>query len=243
VTGAEFSGRAYPQSDVILLKDGQIAVTTIAGPDGKFKLGVTDIQAGTYTFGIYAEDSKGTRSSIFAFPISVTSGTTATITGIFIAPTINVDKDVIKRGENVVIFGESAPGAEMTIQVNSDPIYVTTDSDSVDGGYIYTFNTGLVENGAHTTKSKASLSGTVSAFSLAVGFEVNNTGIAQPKSACKKADLNCDGRVNLVDFSIAAFWYKQSLSSSFIPVEIERLNGDGRVDLIDFSIMAYYWTG
>jgi hypothetical protein len=243
VTGADFSGRAYPQSDVILLKDGQIAVTTIAGPDGKFKASLSNIQAGSYTFGLYAEDSAGVRSSIFAFPISVTSGTIATVTGIFIAPTISVDKEVVKHGNDVVIFGESAPGAEMTIQVNSTPIYVKTDSDATDGGYIYTFNTGLIENGPHTTKSKATLGGTVSSFSLAVGFEVNDTGEGGDKWICRKADLNCDTKVNLIDFSIAAFWYKRPLDAQFIPIEIERLNGDGKVDLIDFSIMAYYWTG
>jgi hypothetical protein len=165
------------------------------------------------------------------------------VTGIFIAPTISVDKEVVKHGNDVVIFGESAPGAEMTIQVNSTPIYVKTDSDATDGGYIYTFNTGLIENGPHTTKSKATLGGTVSSFSLAVGFEVNDTGEGGDKWICRKADLNCDTKVNLIDFSIAAFWYKRPLDAQFIPIEIERLNGDGKVDLIDFSIMAYYWTG
>jgi hypothetical protein len=60
---------------------------------------------------------------------------------------------------------------------------------------------------------------------------------------CGKADLNCDGRVNLVDFSIAAYWYKRPLNDAFKAIEKDRLNGDGKIDLIDFSIMAYYWTG
>jgi hypothetical protein len=200
------------------------------------------MQAGSYTFGLYAEDSKSVRSAIFAFPISVTSGTIATVSGIFIAPTIAVDKDVVKRGDSVSIFGESAPDSEVTIQVNSEPIFVKTDADD-DGVYLYSFNTGLVETGGHTTKSKAAYNGTVSGFSLAVAFEVNDTGEGKPKPKCKKADLNCDGKVNLVDFSIAAYWYKRTLSATFIPTEVERLNGDGKVDLVDFSIMAYYWSG
>ncbi len=59
----------------------------------------------------------------------------------------------------------------------------------------------------------------------------------------KRADLNCDGRVSLVDFSIAAYWYKKPLSTAFSEIEADRLNGDGRIDLVDFSIMAFYWTG
>jgi hypothetical protein len=50
--------------------------------------------------------------------------------------------------------------------------------------------------------------------------------------------MNNDRRVNLVDFSIAAYWYKRSSP----PASVD-LNGDGKVDLVDFSIMAFYWTG
>ena len=58
-----------------------------------------------------------------------------------------------------------------------------------------------------------------------------------------KGDLNGDCRVNLVDFSIAAYWYTRTLSSDFALKEQEQLNGDSKISLIDFSIMAYYWTG
>ena len=68
-----------------------------------------------------------------------------------------------------------------------------------------------------------------------------------PVSAVKKCpakgDLNGDCRVNLVDFSIASYWYKGILSDAFKKIEISKLNGDGKINLVDFSIMAYYWTG
>jgi hypothetical protein len=59
----------------------------------------------------------------------------------------------------------------------------------------------------------------------------------------RRGDLNNDGRVNLIDFSIAAYWYDKSLPAVLLTREKERLNGDGRIDMADFSIMAYYWTG
>jgi len=64
-----------------------------------------------------------------------------------------------------------------------------------------------------------------------------------PVRGPEKADLNGDNKVNLVDFSIAAFWYKRTLSADFVTIEKSKLNGDGKVTLVDFSIMAYYWTG
>jgi hypothetical protein len=57
--------------------------------------------------------------------------------------------------------------------------------------------------------------------------------------ACRKviADINCDGKVNLVDFSIMYFWYEKRP----VPVRVD-LNRDGTVNIFDFSIMAYYWS-
>ena len=63
-----------------------------------------------------------------------------------------------------------------------------------------------------------------------------------PGSCPAKGDLNGDCRVDLVDFSILAYWYKIPLSDQFLETEKEKLSGDGKVNLEDFSIMAYYWT-
>ena len=53
-----------------------------------------------------------------------------------------------------------------------------------------------------------------------------------------KGDLNGDRKVNLVDFSVAAYWYKRANPPASVDV-----NGDGKVNLVDFSIMAFHWTG
>ena len=96
-----------------------------------------------------------------------------------------------------------------------------------------------MEIGQHLTKSKASYGGEISSFSKAVGFKVGTkTTLAKPVTKIPKGDLNNDKRVNIVDFSIMAFWYKKF----GFPVGID-LNNDGKIDLKDFSIMAFYWTG
>lgn len=243
-TGVVFSGRAYPKSTVTLLKDGQIIVVTIAGPDARFEVDVSGLAAGNYTFAIYGEDSQGLRSSLFTFPVFITSGVTTKIGGIFIAPTIAVDKSEVKRGDNIAIFGQSAPTSEITISVNSDEeVFVKKMSDA-SGAYLLNFDTSVLEIGQHNTKSKVALNGDISSFSKVIGFTVGTKNIkAELPRAITKGDVNNDRRVNLVDFSIAAYWYKRSLSASFMVVEKGLLNGDGKVDLVDFSIMAFYWTG
>ncbi|OGZ05304.1 MAG: hypothetical protein A3C13_04760 [Candidatus Lloydbacteria bacterium RIFCSPHIGHO2_02_FULL_50_11] len=50
------------------------------------------------------------------------------------------------------------------------------------------------------------------------------------------ADLNCDGYVDIIDFSIMYYWFDKKDP----PARID-LAKDGKVDLADFSVMAYYW--
>ena len=239
-TTVVFSGKAYPKSVVTLLKDAQVVAQTVAGPDANFSITLTGITGGNYIFAIYAEDKDGIRSSLLTFPVSVTYGAATNISGIFIAPTIAVDKSEVKKGENIAIFGQSHPESEITIQVSSDEeFFVKTNSDK-NGVYLYNFETEVLDYGNHLTKSKAAKSGEISPFSKAVGFVVGTKNVFAklPAKYPQKADLNNDCKVNLVDFSIAAYWYKRPSP----PKNID-LNGDGKIDLIDFSIMAYYWTG
>ncbi len=52
------------------------------------------------------------------------------------------------------------------------------------------------------------------------------------------ADLNCDGRVDIIDLSILEYWYRSKKYSAS-----KDLNGDKQIELGDFSVLAYYWTG
>jgi hypothetical protein len=57
-----------------------------------------------------------------------------------------------------------------------------------------------------------------------------------PRVCNRIADYNCDGLVNIVDFSILIYWFNRAP----VPEAID-LTGDGAVNLRDFSVMAYYW--
>ena len=87
-------------------------VTTIADPEANFNVSISNLATGNYTFSVYGEDSEGRRSSVFTFPIYITSGVVTNIGGIFLAPTIAVDKSEVKRGDNISIFGQSIPECE-----------------------------------------------------------------------------------------------------------------------------------
>jgi hypothetical protein len=244
-TGVLFSGRAYPLSKVTILKDGQKVVETIAGPDARFRVRVSDLSPGSYNFTVRGEDRDGLISSPFSFPVFISQGSSVDVTGIFLAPTIDVDKIQVRQGDDIVIFGQTVPESAVTIEVNSETqIFVNTQSGS-DGVYLYNFNSAPLEIGAHSSRSKTNLqTGEASTFGRLVGFSVGNQNIPkEPGTVSCRADLNGDGKVNLVDFSIAAFWYNKPLTGNIVVTESNCLNADGKINLVDFSIIAFNWTG
>ncbi|OGY59460.1 MAG: hypothetical protein A3H06_01760 [Candidatus Colwellbacteria bacterium RIFCSPLOWO2_12_FULL_44_13] len=238
VTAVIFSGRAYPLSKVGVLKDGQLAITTVAGPDSNFNISLTGLSSGNYIFAVSGEDNEGRRSALFTFPVFITQGATTQVSGIFIAPTIAIDKSEVKQGDQIAIFGQSTPNSEVTIAVNSDEEFFNKTKSDQNGAYLYNFDTTPLTTGQHLTRSKSAYNGEISSFSKSIGFIVGTKNVVATLPQVLKYDLSEDGRVNLVDFSIVAYWYKRSSP----PADID-LNGDSVIDLIDFSIMAFYWTG
>lgn len=239
-TNVVFTGRAYPRSIITLLKDAQVVATTVAGADANFQITISGASGGSYIFSVYSEDTKGVRSSLLSFPVSVTAGVTTKVSGIFIAPTITTDKSEVRQGDNIAIFGQSIPNSEVTISINSEEEHFVKKNTDANGVYLINFDTSVLELGQHHTRSKASFNNEITAFGKTASFIVGTKNVlAVPTTpTATKGDVNSDRRVNLVDFSIAAYWYKR-LSP---PAAID-LNLDGKINLTDFSIMAFNWTG
>ncbi|MFH0814721.1 MAG: hypothetical protein V1902_01325 [Candidatus Falkowbacteria bacterium] len=239
-----FSGRAYPQSKVYFLKDGQIAANTIVGTDANFNFKLSQLVAGSYVFGVYTKDIHAQKSSMMTYPLSLTANATVSLSGIFIPPTTSVDKTDVKRGDNISIFGQSAAQGDITIAVNSAQNFFLKTKADKDGIYLYTFDTSPLDYGQHSTKAKAAVGAEISAYGDPANFKVSAFVKPEPTGQkIKTGDFSGDARVNLIDFSIVAYWYKRPLNDAFKLKEKTYLNGDGKVDLKDFSIMAYHWTG
>ncbi len=240
-----FSGKAYPESSVTILKDAQVAALVTARPDATFSATLSNMTAGMYLFSVYAEDFKGRRSSLLSFPVNAVTGLTSTVDGIFVPPTIGIDKSEVKKGDPVAIDGQSAQQAQVTIFVHSSSEYTLEAAANKDGVYGYDFDTDPLELGQHFTKSMAAHQGQISIFSPVLAFLVGNKNVFTALSTkCPvRADVNNDCRVNLVDFSITAYWWQRTLTQAAKDQVDAKLWPDGSITLRDFSILAYYWTG
>lgn len=240
-TTVNFSGMGYPSSKVVILQDGVSVVTTTCDPNANFSASLTGLAQGSYTFSLYTTDTQGRHSVSFSFPVFVTTGATVNIGGIILAPTIDVDKSEVKQGDNEAIFGFAVPNSQVNISVHSGTEHLVNTKATSSGAYLYNFDTTPLEFGTHNAQSHAILTDKVSANTDPVSFIVGNQDVTKKTTTCGSlvGDINCDGKVNLVDFSILAYWYKNKGTP---PANVD-LNGDGTINLVDFSILAYHWTG
>lgn len=240
---AVFRGQAYPGSVVSILKNGVIVAESPAGTDGRFEIRLRSLNPGTYTFGLRAEDTERLKSKLLTVTVYVSQGVTTLVEGIFIPPTITTDKLEVKYKELVSIFGRSAPDAEVRISiVNKVEVLKSTRADS-QGLWQYQLDTRELGYGNYEAKARSVTEENMSPYGDVVTFLVSDTNRVRLNRTAlsgfrKKCDLNDDNRVNILDFSIMAFWYKRL----GFPAKVD-LSSDGRINLTDLSILAYCWTG
>lgn len=240
---AVFRGKAYPGSKVTLLKDGQFAASTNASPDGSFDITLRRLSAGTYTFSVFGTDNRNVKSASHAFTVGLTKDVTNIISGIFLPPTISADKSEVKYGDIITLLGQTNPQSEITVFFHSSQEVIKKIPADTGGTWLLNFDTTELERGNHTAQSRALKGNEVSPLSDQLGFKVGSTNVftqdlVENEGTCAKGDVNCDGKVNIVDFSILAYWFKRPNPPGGMD-----LNADRAVDIRDFSIVAYYWNG
>ncbi|MCK5538748.1 MAG: hypothetical protein KAI79_18125, partial [Bacteroidales bacterium] len=230
-------GKSYSNSDVHILLDGKVIGIARTDTLANFYFETDEIAAGVASFGFWSEDPVGLKSTLLSITFRVTLGAVTNISGIYISPTIDIDKKTVKRGDEIVVFGSTVPESGVSVHINSPEEFVNKIESTENGKWELTFNTEPLEEEFHTAKAMftiASEDNTLqSGFSKSISFFVGTVG---GEAVCAEADLNHDDRVNITDFSILLYhWGTDN--------ECADQNQNGVVDLIDFSVMMYYWTG
>lgn len=131
-----FSGKTYEQSNVTLLKDGQVLANLTSGPNGNFYVSVPNITPGNYIFSLYSEDKTGMRSPLVAFPLQVIAGQVANRQDIFIfeplfKPALQVDlngDDRINLADFLILaYRFNNPSSSIKVDLNGDGLFNLTD--------------------------------------------------------------------------------------------------------------------
>lgn len=247
LANVSFSGWTMPGGAVTILRDGVAGTTAQAKPDGGFTASLSALERGTYTFQVYATDSQGRRTASYTATLTLDAGTTNTLTNILLSPTAVFVPDSIQTGQAAKIVGEAAPGSRIEVPVRqklddgrySDAVIYTATSSTAGPGVVagrweVTVPAKALSRGAYVARARAIRSVEVeSDYGKTIGLGV---GQDAPTDLGLRADLNRDGKVNLVDFSILlSFWATDDANAD--------VNEDGTVGLPDFSIMLFQWTG
>lgn len=249
IDSVTFRGLGHPSGIISLLKNGVVVAETPVSPNGTFQIGLRGLLPGTYSFGIRGEDQNKLKSTLDLYTVELSDGITTTVEGIFLSPTITSDKIEVKRGDAITFLGYTAPNATITVTVPSPVLIqkkVTADSF---GAWFYKLDSSNLALGIYASKARANTSSTTSSLSDPLNFIVStinkirtpqrNIAVAQSTLGSRtRCDLNNDNKVNILDFSIMAFWYKRIGFPKLVD-----LNQDGKVNLTDLSILAYCWTG
>jgi cysteine-rich repeat protein len=231
------AGRAYPSRTINFLLDTESVGSVRSDSSGDFEFS-TEASPGTATLGIWASDSQGIRSITLNNTFDVTQGAITNVNGIILPPTITVGDQNIDPGEQITISGQSVPGSTVEIVFDNESI-VESVSAGTNGAWSLDFSTSRLSIAEHAVKAKT-ITGTPpltteSSYSTSLQLFVGVDGqVTQP------SDLNRDGSINLIDFSILIFWWQTNGGDSNPPADI---NGNGRVSLEDFSILLFNWTG
>jgi len=231
-TKVVIKGKAYPQAQLTLLQDGKVIATEKADDLANFKIEIKDITPGVWTFSLWAKDKKGRKSITLSYTVTIQRNMITTISGVFLPPTIELSRVNLKKGEELDISGQTVPQSQIFTHIESSEL-IKTATSTKKGDWQVEIDTGILEEGTHTTRAKAkTFDGLKSSFSQVLAFYVGE----KAPEIVRSADLNRDDKVNLIDFSILLYWWGKENPSV-------DLNQDGLVNLSDFSIMLYYWTG
>lgn len=235
-TSISVEGTAYPNQTVHILLDGDEVGTVRADSGGEFDFTV-DTEPGATTMGFWSNDSNGVRSITFNTTFDVTQGAVTTVRDVMLPPTIAVDETEINPGDTIIFEGETTPERTVELFIDNELSLDTTSDENGVWGIAY--DSSSLSNAEHLAKVRfVSGSGsltTESSFSSSITLFVGVDG--RPVS---NSDLNRDGEVDLIDFSILIYWWNTDAGDSDPSADI---NGNGNVSIEDFSIMLFNWTG
>ena len=235
-TAVSFSGFAYPNATVTLLKNGENKANVKANLAGEFNITLEENYSSTIVYSLFAEDVSGNRSLLINYPIAVQVNFLTQLSGIRFAPTIVTDKAEVRFGDYLTVNGYALPQKDMTITMRGVSEQSFTLTSSENGSYKIVLPLTTLPRGDYSVFINYKDDTRNSKF---IKFIIGETNIFFTDSLSSiPGDCNADKIINLIDFSILAFWYGKNN-----PPPCVDTNQDKIINLVDFSILAFYWTG
>jgi hypothetical protein len=230
------SGYTSPLNYLIFSEDQVVIGTDVANPVGSFSKYFSGLQPTTHTISFYGIDQQDRITSPIPITIYTPAYVQTLISNQLLSPTLEIDNSQYTTGNPVIASGSAMPGGEITLFTDS-PLRSYSTIASSSGNWTLTINdtNDYVPGDYRIYALVQNEYGLQSLFSPSIIFRMLSnlpSGIAC--GDISRGDINCDGMVDLIDFSIMMYYWATSSAEADI-------NLDATVNLIDFSIMMYYW--
>jgi hypothetical protein len=235
-SAVSFSGQAYPESNIQVLRKSGIDDLYINVPissmqiqkDGTFQVSYLGLIGSDYFFALQAIDKDGRKTGILSFNADLLSQNLI-VSDLLLPPTLGFKFGTVKRGGLVELEGYSAPNSVVELDISGKLKGETRANDS--GYWSYATSTQSLKIGLQTVKARqiietGGIVSRASDYSSSVSFKVTN--LSNPI-----ADLNGDDAVNILDWSIFLFrWDSKDVG---LKQKID-MDGDGKITIADFSL-------
>ncbi|MFA5854196.1 MAG: dockerin type I domain-containing protein [Patescibacteria group bacterium] len=224
-----FVGRAYPGARLALNGKNEktnlvLSEAVVSSADGSFQLEYAGPFEEIASYEVSVTDKQGQVSPSIPFTDEVElNAVTERI--IFPAPTINLSRASILRGNQILVFGYGTPGYHVEVVIDDEAFQKVIVEE--DGTYKLLLPTLQLEYGKHAIRTRQ-----VAADGVKSGDSVPKTlNVSRVLNA--RTDLNEDTKVDIADWSI--FLYRWRSADESLRALLD-MNSDGEVDVSDFSI-------
>lgn len=232
----QISGYTGPETFVIFTEAGAVIGTDVAGPTGYFSKIFSGLQPTTHHVTFYGIDTDNRTTSPVNIEIYTPARQLTAISGQLLSPTAQLLTTSLQPGDMMTASGSAIPGGNLTIFTDS-PLRTYYASAGADGSWTHTItNSSDYIYGDYRYYTLVSTNyGLQSLISNAQSFTIVSSGLSGTSCGdISQGDLNCDGNVDLTDFSILMYYWGTASGAA-------DCNHDNIVNLTDFSIMMYYW--
>ncbi len=204
-TNIVVSGYSEPYARVQLLKDGQLTATAIANEGGHFQLTISGLNEGTYLMQLVSVSSLRIFARGETFPLRVVSGLTTRVSDVLLPPAVLVDETLT----GVVFRGRAIPNTSIVMRIfNASTTIerlITTDNN---GDFVSTIDNAQLPASLYQAELRLSFRG-FEVITTIPKFQTNNL-VNAGQNCLLTYDLSADCALNVVDFILARRYYQFS---------------------------------
>ena len=113
-----FQGIAYPASTLTISQNGTVVSSITTTAQASFSVSII-VDPGNHTFSIWGVDADEVVGKVSNFTLTLADGSTTTISGIFLGPSIVADRTTMTAGETITLSGTTLPNGDVNVTLTT----------------------------------------------------------------------------------------------------------------------------